>query len=66
MTTTLVTPSDTADIDDGPAIAELHRLLAAQKAAFLADPYPAAGRAQRTWAPWPSWSWVTATRSGRP
>jgi coniferyl-aldehyde dehydrogenase len=41
--TTLVTPSDTTDIDDGPAIAELHRLHAAQKAAFLADPYPDAG-----------------------
>jgi coniferyl-aldehyde dehydrogenase len=34
-------PASTADTD-GPAIAELHRLFAVQKAAFLADPYPAA------------------------
>src|ERR1700735_2445352 len=44
--TSLITPSASTDIDDGPAIAELHRLHAAQKAAFLADPYPdAAARA---------------------
>jgi coniferyl-aldehyde dehydrogenase len=40
MTTPLITPSSTADVDDGPAIAELHRLYAVQRAAFLADPYP--------------------------
>lgn len=38
----LVTPEAAADVDDGPAIAELHRLHALQRAAFLADPYPAA------------------------
>lgn len=38
--TSLVTPSSSAEVDDGPAIAELHRLFAAQRAAFLADPYP--------------------------
>jgi len=38
--TTLVTPTSTADIDDGPAIGELHRLFAVQRGAFLADPYP--------------------------
>jgi coniferyl-aldehyde dehydrogenase len=38
--TSLVTPPSTTDIDDGPAIAELHRLFAAQRAAFQADPYP--------------------------
>jgi coniferyl-aldehyde dehydrogenase len=29
--------------DDGPAIAELHRLLAVQRQAFLASPFPSAG-----------------------
>src|SRR5580693_3085823 len=38
--TSLITPPQTTESDDGPAIAELHRLFAAQKAAFLADPYP--------------------------
>ena len=42
MTTPLISPSSTATVDDGPAIAELHRLHAVQRAAFLADPYPAA------------------------
>jgi len=37
--TTLVIPPGAAD---GPAIAELHRVYAAQRKAFLADPYPAA------------------------
>ena len=36
---TLVTPHAT-DLDDGPAITELHRLHALQRTAFLADPYP--------------------------
>ncbi len=36
---TFVAPSP-ADVDDGPAIAKLHRLHQAQRAAFLADPYP--------------------------
>jgi len=40
--TTLVTPPSTPAVDDGPAIAELHRLHAAQRKAFLADPYPTA------------------------
>ena len=38
--TTFVTPPSAAGLDDGPAIAELHRLHAVQRAAFLADPYP--------------------------
>ena len=38
--TTFVTPSSAADVDDGPAIAELHRLHSVQRKAFLADPYP--------------------------
>jgi acyl-CoA reductase-like NAD-dependent aldehyde dehydrogenase len=38
--TTFVTPPSAADVDDGPAIAELHRLHAVQRTAFLADPYP--------------------------
>jgi acyl-CoA reductase-like NAD-dependent aldehyde dehydrogenase len=41
MSSTLVTPSP-ASTDDGPATAELHRLLAAQRAAFFADPFPGA------------------------
>jgi len=41
--TTLVSPPATSTADaDGPAIAELHRLHAAQRAAYLADPYPSA------------------------
>jgi coniferyl-aldehyde dehydrogenase len=43
MTTPLITPSSTSIVDDGTAIAELHRLHAVQRAAFLADPYPDAG-----------------------
>jgi coniferyl-aldehyde dehydrogenase len=38
--TSLITPSASTEVDDGPAIAELHRLHAVQRAAFLADPYP--------------------------
>jgi coniferyl-aldehyde dehydrogenase len=38
--TSIIKPSSATDIDDGPAIAELHRLHAVQRAAFLADPYP--------------------------
>jgi coniferyl-aldehyde dehydrogenase len=38
--TTIISPASTTSVDDGPAIAELHRLFAVQKAAFLADPYP--------------------------
>lgn len=41
MSSTLVTPSP-ASTDDGPASAELHRLLAAQRVAFFADPFPGA------------------------
>ena len=40
MTTPLVTPSTSSTVDDGPAIAELHRLHAVQRAAFMANPYP--------------------------
>lgn len=40
--TSLVPPPAVTQADDGPAIAELHRLYAAQRQAFLADPYPAA------------------------
>jgi coniferyl-aldehyde dehydrogenase len=42
--TALITPSPATDVDDGPAIAELHRLHAAQRKAFGADPYPAAAQ----------------------
>jgi coniferyl-aldehyde dehydrogenase len=38
--TTLVTPISGSDVDDGPAIVELHRLHGAQRAAFIANPYP--------------------------
>jgi coniferyl-aldehyde dehydrogenase len=38
--TTLVSPQPDSQLDDGPAIAELHRLYAVQRKAFLADPYP--------------------------
>lgn len=38
--TTLVTPRSASDVDDGPAIAELHGLHAVQRKAFLADPNP--------------------------
>ena len=38
--TSLIMPPSGTDIDDGPAIAELHRLHAAQQAAFAADSYP--------------------------
>ncbi len=37
---TLVAPPPTSDVDDAPAIAELHRLHGLQRAAHLADPYP--------------------------
>ena len=44
--TSLIRPTSAAEtaaeVDDGPAIAELHRLLAVQRAAFQADSYPAA------------------------
>jgi coniferyl-aldehyde dehydrogenase len=41
--TTQIRPPTTADTDDdGLAIAELHRLLAVQRQAFLANPYPSA------------------------
>src|SRR5579862_9237320 len=39
--TTLVPPPSTTETDDGAAIAELHRLHAVQRKAFLADPCPA-------------------------
>ena len=38
---TLVAPQPT-DVDDGPAITELRRLHALQRASFIADPYPSA------------------------
>ena len=38
--TSLIMPPSGTDIDEGPAIAELHRLHAAQRAAFAADSYP--------------------------
>ncbi|MGI8679607.1 MAG: aldehyde dehydrogenase family protein [Jatrophihabitans sp.] len=38
--TTLVTASADHTVDDSAAIAELHRLYASQRQAFLADPYP--------------------------
>ncbi len=44
--TSMITRSPSSDADDGPAISELHRLHAVQRAAFLADPYP--GPAART------------------
>ena len=45
--TTFVTPTSATDVDDGPAIAELHRLHAVQRKAFLADPYPDAEQRKR-------------------
>jgi acyl-CoA reductase-like NAD-dependent aldehyde dehydrogenase len=45
--TTLVTPDLDRTVDDGPAIAELHRLHANQREAFLADPYPSADERKR-------------------
>jgi coniferyl-aldehyde dehydrogenase len=44
--TALVTPATTSDTDDGPAIADLHRLHALQRSAFRADPYPSAAERQ--------------------
>src|ERR1700755_3061597 len=38
--TTLVSPHVDAELDDGPAIEELHRLHAVQRKAFRADPCP--------------------------
>jgi coniferyl-aldehyde dehydrogenase len=38
--TTLVSPQQDSQVDDGPAVAELHRLYALQRKAFLADRYP--------------------------
>ncbi len=38
--TSLIMPPSGTEIDDGLAIAELHRLHAVQRAAFLADSYP--------------------------
>lgn len=38
--TTFVTPPNPTDVDDGAAIAELHRVHAVQRAAYLADPFP--------------------------
>jgi len=40
--TTFITPPSATDMDDGAAIAELHRLHTVQRAAYLADPYPTA------------------------
>jgi coniferyl-aldehyde dehydrogenase len=40
MTAVVTTRTDADVVDDGAAIAELHRLYAVQRAAFLADPYP--------------------------
>ncbi len=46
-TTGLLVPRSSADRDaDGAAIAELHRLHAAQRAAFRADPFPSLGQRQ--------------------
>jgi coniferyl-aldehyde dehydrogenase len=42
MTSLATPPADTDVSDDGPAIAELHRLYALQRAAFQADSYPSA------------------------
>ena len=42
--TSLLPPAAAADLDDGPAIAELRRLHAVQRTAFLADPYPDAAQ----------------------
>jgi coniferyl-aldehyde dehydrogenase len=38
--TSLVTPTDGTNVDDGPAIADLHRLFALQRRAFQANPCP--------------------------
>jgi coniferyl-aldehyde dehydrogenase len=42
MTSLVMPPADIDVSDDGPAITELHRLHAVQRAAFQADPYPSA------------------------
>jgi hypothetical protein len=42
--TSLLPPAAATGVDDGPAIAELHRLHAVQREAFLADPYPDAAQ----------------------
>ena len=42
--TSLLPPAAAPGVDDGPAIAELHRLHAVQREAFLADPYPDAAQ----------------------
>ena len=53
--TALLPPAAATGADDGPAIAELHRLHAVQREAFLADPYPdAAPSARPSSAPWPA------------
>ncbi|MEJ7584567.1 MAG: aldehyde dehydrogenase family protein [Acidimicrobiales bacterium] len=46
LMSTLVTPPSTTAADDGAAIAELGRLHALQRSAFLADPYPTASARQ--------------------
>ena len=43
---TSLLPPAAASVDDGPAIAELHRLHAVQRQAFLAAPYPDAAERQ--------------------
>ena len=63
--TTLVPPPSTTETDDGAAIAELHRLHAVQRKAFLADPYPAAAERKGCSARSPAWCSATGTRSGR-
>ena len=42
LSTPLVTPPSHPDVDDGPAIRELHRLHEVQRRAFRADPFPSA------------------------
>ena len=56
--TTLVTPISGTDVDDGPAIAELHRLHGAQRAAFIASSRTHAASRCGSPAIWP-------TRSGQ-
>jgi len=57
--TTLVAPISGTDVDDGPAIAELHRLHGAQRAAFIASSRTHAASRCGSPAIWP-------TRSGPP
>ena len=50
---TMLVPPQSVTTDDTAAIADLRRLYALQRAAFLADPYPPSRSASGTSRPWP-------------